>query len=228
MNKHVRTYVQLFTTWWRLIRLICGISGPFTFSIKSSNSTQNHPCIVYHDNDVPFCCISEDLMIVQTARTHSGFLQTLNQWHKTKGGHAVTSGLEPWHSDLRHSCLGPGSLVCVPVRTCTLWSFICRSLSITAMFPEPDHLQQLKMPLQLAGSAGLCSTLHYIIKRSCFANGCKGGSGFNPLSRSARRFPHSVPSLIELSKAQNKMQIQQQQTCAFFGLYRAHYCDDSP
>lgn len=53
------------------------------------------------------------------------------------------------------SCLGPGSLVCVPVHTCTLWSFICRSPSIAAMFPEPGHLQQLKMPLQLAGSAGL-------------------------------------------------------------------------
>lgn len=99
---------------------------------------------------------------------------------KVKGGHAVTSGLEPWHSDPRHSCLGLGSLVCVPVRTCMLWSFICRSLSITAMFPEPDHLQQLKMPLQLAGSAGLWSTLHYIIKRSCFANSCKRGIWFQP------------------------------------------------
>lgn len=100
---------------------------------------------------------------------------------RQKGGHAVTSGLEPWHSNPRHSCLGPSSLVCVPVRTCMLWSFICRSLSITAMFPKPDHLQQLKMPLQLAGSVGLWSTLHYIIKRSCFAKGCKSGSGFTPL-----------------------------------------------
>lgn len=80
------------------------------------------------------------------------------------------------------SCLGPGSLVCVPVHTCMLWSFICRSPSIAAMFPEPGHLQQLKMPLQLAGSAGRWSTLHYIVKRACFASGCKRGSGFNPRS----------------------------------------------
>ena len=138
------------------------------------------PCSIVCNNNVEAVCgVPEDLMIAQTVRIHSGFPQTLNQWHKGKGGHAVTSGLEPWHSDPRHSCLGRGSLVCVPVRTCTLWSFICRSLSITAMFPEPDHLQQLKVPLQPAGSAGLWSTLHYIIKRSCFSDGCKRGSAFS-------------------------------------------------
>lgn len=89
---------------------------------------------------------------------------------KRKGGHAVTSGLEPWHIDPKHSCLGPRVLVYVPVCTYMLWSFICRSLSITAMFPEPDHLQQLKMPLQLAHSVGLWSTLlTHVRKRSCFA-----------------------------------------------------------
>lgn len=128
---------------------------------------------------------------------HSCFLQTLNQWHKAKGGHAVTSGLEPWHSNPRHSCLGPSSLVC----TCMLWSFICQSLSITAMFPEPNHLQQLKMPLQLASSAGLWSTLHYIVKKSCFANGCKQGFGFSPLAHSASNFPCSVLTLIKWSKS---------------------------
>lgn len=154
-------------------------------------------------------------MIMQTVLTHSGFLQNLNQWHKAKGGHGVTSGLEPWHSDLRHSCLGRSSLVCVPVRTCMLWSFICRSLSITAMFPEPDHLQQLKMPLLLAGSAGLWSTLHYSIKKSCFANGCKRGSGVNPLPSTARHFPHSIHTPISQGKAWNKTHTLQHSTDSF-------------
>ncbi len=173
--------------------------------VTCSKKTLSQFCFVTN-NDERFFGISEELMIMQPVWTHSGFLQTLDQWHKEKGGHGVTSGLEPWLSDPRHSCLGCSSLVCVPVRTCILWSFICRSLSITAMFPEPDHLQQLKVPLLLAGSAGLWSTLHYSRKKSCFANGCKRGSGVNPLPRTARLFPHSVQTLKPWNKTQTLQQ----------------------
>lgn len=72
-------------------------------------------------------------------------------------------------------------------------SFICRSLSITAMFLEPDHLQQLKMPLQLAGSAGLWSTLHYIISKEVVLQKAVKGIWFHPpLAHSAQSPAHRV------------------------------------